>query len=236
MNKKNGCLHLKVPLRQRHHAHYIWAMLCAATVLLFTGALVTYALLKTVTPTVTNVFQSDKNIRVTLDEPEWEDHGKNEAKAYVPGQKIDKDPTVTLETDSVDAYVALKVQYYSSNNQELTKEEFSNMYLNSKTGTGDDAGINYSDSWEYLGTVSKEKGDIYIYREILKQDNGATTELENVTEPLFTRVYLSKDIKQDNDTKKLPEFNIKITAYAIQADGVSYEEAKTTMYEFVEGL
>ena len=70
---------------------------CAAFSLIFTGAFATYALLKTVTPTATNVFQSDKNIRITLDEPEWEDHGKSEAKAYVPGQKIDKDPTVTLE-------------------------------------------------------------------------------------------------------------------------------------------
>ena len=42
----------------------------------------------------------------------------------MPGQKIDKDPTVTLQADSVDSYVALKVQYYGANNQELTGEEF----------------------------------------------------------------------------------------------------------------
>ena len=39
-------------------------ILCAAISLIFTGALVTYAVLETVTYGPTNVFQSDKNIRI----------------------------------------------------------------------------------------------------------------------------------------------------------------------------
>lgn len=233
MNKRPGWLHLKVPLEGRRSVCNILLIVCAAAGLVFAGAMVTYAILKTVTPTVTNVFKSDKGIRITLDEPEWEEHGKQEALAYVPGQKIDKDPTVTLETGSVDAYVALKVQYYDGYNQEITREEFNAMYLNKDNTTEGGQGIDYSDSWEYIGSTSDGKGDIYVYRDILTQDSTETAVTENVTQPLFTRVYLSKDISQDKDTKRLPEFNIKITAYAIQAAGITYDEAKADMSAFI---
>ena len=79
----------------------------------------------------------------------------------------------------------------------------------------------------------EEKADVYIYRDILKQDIKETAETENVTAPLFTRVYLDKGIEQDKETKRLPKFNIKITAYAIQADGITYDDAKTEMMEYV---
>ena len=69
--------------------------------------------------------------------------------------------------------------------------------------------------------------------DILKQDIKETAETENVTAPLFTRVYLDKGIEQDKETKRLPKFNIKITAYAIQADGITYDDAKTEMMEYV---
>ena len=36
--------------------------------------------------------------------------------------------------------------------------------------------------------------------------------------------------------KKLPEFNIKITAYAIQADGITYDSAKTEMMGFINSI
>ena len=91
MIKKPEWLHIKMPSGHKRMTRNVLLTVCAAFSLIFTGAFATYALLKTVTPTATNVFQSDKNIRITLDEPEWEDHGKSEAKAYVPGQKIDKD-------------------------------------------------------------------------------------------------------------------------------------------------
>ena len=34
----------------------------------------------------------------------------------------------------------------------------------------------------------------------------------------------------------LPEFNIKITAYAIQADGITYDSAKTEMMGFINSI
>ena len=76
----------------------------------------------------------------------------------------------------------------------------------------------------------------YIYKDILSQDAESTVKKENVTEPLFTRGYLSRDIQQDEVKKKLPEFNIKITAYAIQADGNTYDSAKTEMMSFINSI
>ena len=161
----------------------------------------------------------------------------SEALGYVPGQKIDKDPTVTLQADSVDSYVALKVQYYGANNQELTGEEFGRLYLNKDKQDGiDSEGIDYSYAWEYIGMAADDKGEVYIYKDILSQDAESTVKKENVTEPLFTRVYLSRDIQQDEVKKKLPEFNIKITAYAIQADGNTYDSAKTEMMSFINSI
>ena len=54
---------------------------------------------------------------------------------------------------------------------------------------------------------------------------------ENISKPLFTKVHLSNEITADNTTKRLPEFNIKVTAYAVQAEGVSVEEAKNSLLE-----
>ena len=237
MSEKPGWFHIKLPSGHKRLARSTLLILCAVVRLIFTGAFVTYALLKTVTPTATNVFQSDKNIRITLDEPQWDDHGKSEARAYVPGQKIDKDPVVTLEDDSVDSYVALKVQYFDNDNREITREEFSRLYLNHDSlSVSDSEGIDYSDDWEYIGSSDIDKGDVYIYRKILSQDDKQTVKSENITSPLFTRVYLSKDIQQDKETKKLPAFNIKITAYGIQSDGITYDSAKQEMIKFINSM
>ena len=234
MNEKPGWFHISKTSGNKRLARSMLLILCAAISLIFTGAFITYAVLKTVTPTATNVFQSDKNIRIKLDEPQWEDHGRSEALGYVPGQKIDKDPTVTLQADSVDSYVALKVQYYGADNNELTREEFGKLYLNKdKQDEINSEGIDYSYAWEYIGMAADDKG---IYKDILSQDSASTVKKENVTEPLFTRVYLSRDIQQDEVKKKLPEFNIKITAYAIQADGITYDSAKTEMMGFINSI
>ena len=54
---------------------------------------------------------------------------------------------------------------------------------------------------------------------------------ENISKPLFTKVHLSNEITADNTTKRLPEFNIKVTAYAVQAEGESVEEVKNSLLD-----
>ena len=74
----------------------ILLLVSVLAVLVSAGGYATYAFLSNITQTATNTFQSDKDIGITLTEPEWDDHGKVEALAYVPGQIIDKDPECNL--------------------------------------------------------------------------------------------------------------------------------------------
>ena len=86
----------------------ILLLVCSVIAVVSVSCMAAYALLKTVTETKTNVFASDKSISIDLTEPQWERYGKEAAKVYVPGQTIDKDPTVSLNDESISAYVALK--------------------------------------------------------------------------------------------------------------------------------
>ena len=133
------------------------------TILILAGVGVTYSLLSSVTPTATNTFQSDKEIKITLTEPNWQEHGKEQASAYVPGQVIDKDPTVTLSDNSVSSYVALKVQYYDEEN-ELSFGEFRRLYLD-RGANDDQMGIDFSGSWVYIGTEETDKEMIPVNME-----------------------------------------------------------------------
>ena len=90
----------------------ILLLVCSVIAVVSVSCMAAYALLKTVTETKTNVFASDKSISIDLTEPQWERYGKEAAKVYVPGQTIDKDPTVSLNDESISAYVALKVQFF----------------------------------------------------------------------------------------------------------------------------
>ena len=100
------------------------------------------------------------------------------------------------------------------------------------------AGIDWSKDWTFIGNANSDlENDEYasrlciciISRLIKIMPN--TDIKENVSKPLFTKVHLSNEITADNTTKRLPEFNIKVTAYAVQAEGVSVEEAKNSLLE-----
>lgn len=218
----------------------ILLLVSVLAVLMSAGGYVTYSYLSTVTKTANNTFQSDKKIGITLTEPEWDDHGKTEALSYVPGQIIDKDPAVILDDDSVSSYVALKVQYFNEDGEEITFGEFQEAYLD---GDSESQGLDFSDSWVYIGNDKTDeqlrtgeygKSVLYMYKTVLKPDDSLTDISENVTESLFTKVHLSDDISQDEYTRRLPHFNINVTAYAVQSDGIGMEEAKKALNELAK--
>ena len=206
----------------------ILLLVCSVIAVVSVSGMAAYALLKTVTETKTNVFASDKSISIDLTEPQWERYGKEAAKVYVPGQTIDKDPTVSLNDESISAYVALKVQFFDEKNNELTFREFADRYLYGGSELAN-AGIDWSKDWTFIGNANSDLEN--MYNKPLDKDNANTDIKENVSKPLFTKVHLSNEITADNTTKRLPEFNIKVTAYAVQAEGVSVEEAKNSLLE-----
>ncbi|WP_417089703.1 hypothetical protein [Eubacterium maltosivorans] len=207
----------------------------------------TLAFLSTTTGTKTNAFSSNRNISIQLRENEWDGYtfkdgagdsttgeaaitgreedmtlGVNQAKAYLPGQSIPKNPTVknnNTNGNGVETRVALKVTYFIGE-QQVTYETF-------KTTLLDTNGIAFdTDNWTNIQNSSDEKlADIYLYNEELGlEEDNATTE-KNTTQPLFSTVPINKNLQPGEDGE-LPSFNINVQAYAIQAgiDGMSIEE------------
>lgn len=210
----------------------------------------TLAFLHSTTETKTNTFSSNKNISIQLREPAWDGYeftdtdvepdgstakpsvteykgkalGVNEARNYVPGQTIYKDPTVKNNGDKngVSAYVAIKVQYYKGtgeNEKQISYKEFQELYLKEKN-----IDFNLS-NWSLIENADS-KDQIYLYG----TDDATELAVGSVTAPLFTQVPISLDLEPGEDGK-LPGFNIKVQAYAIQTVGV--EDAGEALLNFI---
>ncbi|WP_195268138.1 hypothetical protein [Eubacterium sp. 1001713B170207_170306_E7] len=222
----------------------------AVTAVVAIGA--TLAFLHSTTETKTNTFSSDKNISIQLREPAWDGYGfdskvepdgssanpeyqgdkllgVNEAKAYVPGQTIYKNPTVKNSGDKnngVNAYVAIKVQYFDYNGENNKENQIS--YDAFKKAFLDEQGINFSNKWSKISEDGK-MNQIYLYG----VDNiGSELSVESTTEELFTEVPISLDLQPGKDGK-LPGFNIKIQAYAIQSTGIDEKNAAEALLNFI---
>lgn len=187
---------------------------------------ITLALLSATTGTKVNAFSSNKNIDIALREEAWDGYsfedanpgngttakdendmtlGVNQAKNYMPGQTIPKNPQVknTKEDNGVDAYVAIKVQY-------------------DKSFLAED-GISFNNNaWTLIGTAA-DGSQVYLYHAVLG--------VGNTTEALFDAVTVNPDLVPDETTGLLPDFSIRVQAYAIQSAGVDNPES--TMMEFV---
>lgn len=208
----------------------------------------TLAYLNDTTETVTNTFASDKNISISLREPKWDGYtfedtnypagtaaktdsnelGFNQAKSYVPGQVIPKNPTVknTGTTDSVDAYIALRVEYYDNDNNQISYDTFKTNYL-------EEPGIQFGTEWALTANPNgQNKNDqIFIYSE----KNTVTPqalEVGKTAQALFENVPLSLNLEPGKDGK-LPKFKIKVTAYAIQKNEIGTDIAAAKLLEFV---
>lgn len=216
----------------------IGVVLTSALIIAVTIIGVTLALLTSTTEVKANTFSSNKNISIELREPTWDgynfgdatestgdkavsdsmDLGFNQAHNYYPGQIISKDPKVknTGKADGgVEAYVAIKVTYLDENNNSVTYEEFAKKYLAEN-------GINFSEKWNKIQTGTE---DIYMYNSRLA--------VEQTTEALFTQVNLSTDL-QATEEGTLPNFNIKVQAFAIQTNGIDNANATETMLNFIK--
>lgn len=190
---------------------------------------ITLALLSATTDTKVNAFSSNKNIDIALREEAWDGYsfedanpgngttakdendmtlGVNQAKNYMPGQTIPKNPQVknTKEDNGVDAYVAIKVQY-------------------DKSFLAED-GIDFNNNaWTLIGTAT-DGSQVYLYHAVLGVGETTTT-------ALFDAVTVNPNLVPDETTGLLPDFSIRVQAYAIQSAGIETENVKNTMMEFV---
>lgn len=207
----------------------------------------TLALLQTNTGAKTNTFSSNKNIAIELREPNWDGFqfgdkiesngsnvsdpedmslGYNQAKNYLPGQTINKNPQVQNigQKDGVDAYVAIRVRYYSvaenGEKTQMTCDAFKAAYL--------EENINFSDKWAEIQTSSDDQEDQVFLYGTTEESTVLTT--DGKTNALFDEVKLSTELTPD-ETGKLPGFAIEVQAFAIQSDNVT--DVTTTMLDFV---
>lgn len=202
---------------------------------------ITLALLSATTDTKVNAFSSNKDIDIALREEAWDGYkfedtnpgngttakdpenmnlGVNQAKNYVPGQEIPKNPTVKNTGDKngngVDAYVAIKVQYLDGDTA-VAYDTFTEKFLAEN-------GINFNAKWTLIGTT-EDKSQVYLYHAVLG--------VGNTTEALFNTVTVNPNLVPDEETGLLPDFSINVQAYAIQSAGVEADTVEATMMEFV---
>lgn len=216
----------------------------------------TLAYLNSITNTATNTFASDKSISLQLREDKWDGYtfddaetqdgqgvkpglppaavemlGFTQAARYTPGQVIPKNPIVKNNghtENGVPIYTALKVTYYSvsegGTETPMSYDEFKAAFLK-------DTGIAFNSNWTLLtNTDASSKDQVYVYGTA-----SAATSLETgaTTNALFTEVPISLDLEPGTDGK-LPKFNIKVRAYAIQTNNIAANEAVSELLKFVE--
>lgn len=234
-------------------------IILSATAITVAAIGATFAYLHDTTDRVTNAFASEKDIDILLREPLWDGYeftdgnytngesakpavpdkaalGVVQAQDYVPGQEIPKNPKVKNvgklvddKQEGVECKVALKVEYLDEAGKVLTYDEFKKAYLTDTIAAPDQDDLDFevgtgTNQWTQLAET--EAGyDVYLYN--------STVAVGEETTPLFTEVPLSWDLEPGTDGK-MPEFKIKITAYAIQAD-VPSDVLNQTMLDFVAG-
>lgn len=141
------------------------------------------------------------HVNIELTEEEWT-YGEEGITGVTPGQEIEKDPTITLVGDSLDAYVRIKLEV-----------------------TGFD-GVENADAYKaeiledlVLGEGWTKVGDYFYYGPKLTEDDPLTEDVaENSTTALFESVTIPYEWTNDvaNAT-----FNILVSAEAIQADNLA---------------
>lgn len=168
----------------------------------------TYSWLSSKSEKVVNTFAGGA-ITVTVDEAQVDTNGKKieggerviaNSYKYAAGSVLDKDPTPTVLKGSVPCYVFLCVD-----------NELNNLFsMNINT-----------DDWSAV--AEEDSKTIYIYKETVDAEHSAE---DIMLSPIFTQVTVSKELTQD-DVAKLGEKKLSVTAYAIQTEALSQQEAIT---------
>ena len=193
----------------------------------------TFAIFIGNTATLKNTFTKSAGISISLREPSWDGYefsddvegialgtkknpakadvqlGIDQAGAYMPEDRIQKDPTLRLEDGSEDAWVAIKVEFFNHNNEAISEDAFVNTY----------GAISMSNEFELIDR--KANYSLYMYK--TKMAAASTSD------PLFKEVVINDDIAFVNGV--LPSFRIATKGYAVQAKGLNYSEAMNELIE-----
>lgn len=206
---------------------------------------VTLAILSQVTETATNTFTSNRSIALSLREDKWDGYtfndeypgvpgtvaknpnknlGINIAKAYYPGDQIPKNPVVkNVSPNDEKEYVAIKVEYIDHGGNSITKNDFESLYGKLKTQNNATLIDGVNNGYELISDRNS-KYDLYFYKTELSKNAE--------TAALFDQIVINTNIQDING--KWPNFQVKITAYAVQSKNVSTTDAKTELLKMAK--
>lgn len=188
-------------------------MIIAAIVLaivLAVGGILAYF---TDTETKTNVFTIG-NVNITLTEPGWDETDSNNnnipdaAEGLIPGQTVTKDPKITLESGSSNAYLFMKVKVPAIvTSGTVTKELYT---------------YTVNNAWEEV-TAKKVIGADYVEHVYVYGTVSTPTSVTagTTTANVFPNVTVNTTITNTEAAGFASNSNIVVTAYGIQADGIS---------------
>lgn len=166
----------------------------------------TYSWLSSQSDTVVNTFAGGA-ISITLDEAQVDTSGKkidggqrviSNSYKYAAGSILDKDPTPTVLKGSIPCYVFLCVE------NEL----------------GDLFSMNFDNS-SWIKTAESDNKELFIYYTTVDAEN---SDEDIKLNPIFTQVTVSENLTSD-DTAALGEKTLNVTAYAVQTEALTQDEA-----------
>lgn len=132
----------------------------------------------------------------------------------LPGKTYVKDPTITVEAGSDEAYIRMLV---TLNLYKEIKEVFGSDFLPENYVSGYNP-----DKWIYIGSEENtEKNTITYEFRYYEPVDGFNNEVEEelVLEPLFTSLVIPGEIEANN-LEKIADLEIKVVGHAIQKSGL----------------
>lgn len=190
----------------------------------------TIAYFTSTTDEVKNTFTTG-NVGITLDEAKVVKNGdtwtatndprvkENKYETVYPGAELPKDPTIHVNTDSQEAYVAMKVVVTKANEWK-TALEAKHIQLADVVKGHDET------MWARVGDVKFDNVNdtatyFYMYKTTVKAGDNCM---------LFNQVIIPAAFDND-ELAKIDGFTMTATGYAIQAQGVNAETAKAGLLE-----
>lgn len=243
------------------------AMIIATIAVVAVSFGATYAFLTDQTKEVQNEFTPTDNIKVEIEEPNWESdedgdghYGKKDAENYTAAQLIEKDPylvNASTAANHTDEYVSMELHYEikgtDGSMHEVTYNEFNKIatvYYNGTEGFNSDwkalaeyeNGANDRFYYGDLTVLSKDQKTSPIFDEVKINPsltlNEYNSEGEVVLDPSGNPVEAQLTLTDINGssftTKGMPEFQIKVKGFAVQADNIEISEAKTELLNLMK--
>ena len=186
----------------------------------------TLAYLTADTNEATNVFTGDDN---DLGGKVIEKFDFEKALEYLPGDVITKAPTMTNDSDSIDAYVGVKV-YYFADGSEVDYADFSVKYATVDFNTAD-----------WTKVENNEKSDFFMYNSVLEAGKVTTPVFNEVSVLTGIETIIEKETKTKYNYKEVTADAEKVDLITEEADGLHYyvlesEEVSVSENEKVNGM